>query len=1234
VKWHAVVGVDMFSGTGRYEIVRRVGEGGMGVVYQALDRERQTTVALKTLRHVDASSIFRLKREFRALSDVSHPNLVALRELQCVDGQWFFTMEFIEGINFLSYVRKGYEVMDGDTLDLAGTAPPIAATQLDVRRLRGALAQLVKGVEALHQAGKLHRDIKPSNVLVTVDGRVVILDFGLVTDAIPDRARLSMDGVVGTAAYMAPEQAASAPLTAATDWYAVGAMMYEALTGRLPFEGSSFEIMMNKLQHDPPAPRTIAEDTPADLDTLCVELLRRRPEERPPSPEIQRRLGALQSGRWETSKRTTGSASHLVGRERHLAELFDAFAESPNGASAVFVRGSSGMGKSALVRRFLELVGDDAVVLRGRCYERESVPYKGFDRAIDELSSHLLELPTLEVQAVLPRDVNALTRVFPVLRRVAVLANARRIDVDIPDAQELRRRAFAGLRELFSRLSDRRRVILYIDDLQWGDLDSLSLLIELMRQPEAPPLLLVGCYRSEDEATSEVVRGLPRGGDRVHEISVDQLIPEEAFELARSLLDARDQAGEAQARVIARESGGSPFFVGELVRHVEVGEGITAGDLTLDQVLRARLARLPPGARRLLEVLALHGRPLAPELALRAAELTGDGDTALAQLRVGNLTRTRGAHGEVEPYHDRIRETVAALIRVEELPQRHARLAAALEAYEAADPEALAVHYRGAGDQQRAGHWARIAARQATEALAFDRAARLYRLALELHPGDDARALQVRLGEVLVDAGRGAEAARAFLAARDDSDAVEARILTRRAAEQLLFSGHIDEGRALLREVLRALGMDLPRSQSSSLAALLWGRVRLRLRGRAFRERDAARVSPELLERVDTCWSVGHGLGMIDVLVSHQFHTRHLLLALAAGEPHRIAYGLSIEPTIAGASGDFARADALTAEAGALAERIGNMRALGITLQQAATVEYMRGQFKKARPLFERSEQIFRERCRGAALELAVTQALHIYTLYYLGELARLEHLIPKQIREAEDRGDLFASLAGRLSFSNIYWVMRDEVDEARREANEAIARWSVEGFHVQHFAALTALVNLELYRGDGAAAWRHVEAKWSALKGSILYRVQSSRLEAHITRIRAALGAAQVDTTRRPELLGYVEWHAKKLDAAGYAFTRGIAALCRAGAAALRDERERTAARLDEAIGLFDGCDLALYAAAARHRRGRLIGGDEGGAQMSAAEQLLTTQRVRAPARIVAMLAPGFGTLLDPTSS
>src|SRR3954451_20480265 len=120
-------------GTERFVLVRRLGAGSVGVVYEALDRERPGRVALKTLHHLDADGIYYLKREFRALSDVVHPNLVQLYELHSVDERWFFTMELVEGVDFLSYLRDG-------------RGPP------DMGRVRAAMRQLALGVEALHAA--------------------------------------------------------------------------------------------------------------------------------------------------------------------------------------------------------------------------------------------------------------------------------------------------------------------------------------------------------------------------------------------------------------------------------------------------------------------------------------------------------------------------------------------------------------------------------------------------------------------------------------------------------------------------------------------------------------------------------------------------------------------------------------------------------------------------------------------------------------------------------------------------------------------------------------------------------------------------------------------------------------------------------------------------------------------------------------------------------------------------
>src|SRR5262245_10950607 len=243
-----------FRGTDRFIVKRRLGAGAMGVVYQAFDRERGTEVALKTLRSVDAAGIYRFKQEFRALTDISHPNLISLNELVSAGDTWFFTMELVDGMNLLAYVREGADAASAETLtDVSGPNPVASAaasvardarplSAVDLGRLRHTMRQLAEGVYVLHQAGMLHRDIKPSNILVTREGRLVLLDFGLVAEMSSQRRPERGGPVVGTAAYMAPEQGAGMPLSEASDWYAVGVVLYQALTRRLPFVGEVIEV--------------------------------------------------------------------------------------------------------------------------------------------------------------------------------------------------------------------------------------------------------------------------------------------------------------------------------------------------------------------------------------------------------------------------------------------------------------------------------------------------------------------------------------------------------------------------------------------------------------------------------------------------------------------------------------------------------------------------------------------------------------------------------------------------------------------------------------------------------------------------------------------------------------------------------------------------------------------------------------------------------------------------------
>ena len=287
----------------------------------------------------------------------------------------------------------------------------------------------------------------------------------------------------------------------------------------------------------------------------------------------------------------------------------------------------------------------------------------------------------------------------------------------------------------------------------------------------------------------------------------------------------------ALAEDVARESGGNPFFVGELVRHVQAGEDLlggpgTAAEVDLDDVVWARILRLPEEARRLLEVVAISGRPLRQTDACRCVEGLVDGRSALALLRSGRLVRgVAGSEEEIETYHDRVRETVVARLGPEALRGHHRRLALALEASGRADPEVLGAHFRGAGEEEKAGRHFAAAAVRAADALAFDRAAKLYRLALEVPPVDASavRRLRVALGDALANAGRGAEAARSYLEAAEGATVAEALELRRRTALQYLISGHIDEGLAALRSVLGAVGMRLPATPHGALLSSCGG---------------------------------------------------------------------------------------------------------------------------------------------------------------------------------------------------------------------------------------------------------------------------------------------------------------------------------------------------------------------------------------------------------------------------
>ena len=1130
----------------------------MGAVYEAWDRERGQLVALKTLLHFSPATLYLFKQEFRTLADVSHPNLVRLHELVMTGlDHIFFAMELVGGQDFLAYTQTSGIVADSqrpvpsDDHDVSHTrisegpastaeSQDPAAVQAstpsrsrrrspaDLSRLRPALCQLVEGVMALHAARKLHRDIKPSNVLVTTEGRVVLLDFGVATEfsRVVDEELREEEQTVGTARYMAPEQAFEEP-GPACDWYSVGVMLYEALVGRPPFAGSAVDVLTLKNSLDPLPPSVCVAGVPPDLDALCVALLHREPVMRPNGEEILRRLGTTAAASGRAGSATASAADEgrkyvgLTGRAAHLRALHEAFDRANTGRSVTIgVGGRPGTGKSSLVHRFLdELVERGAaVVLRGRAYEREAVPYKAFDSVIDSLSRYLMRLGEEDLTIALPKDVWALAHIFPVLRRVPSIGGLA--EEPIRDPQRVRRRAFFALRELLSTLARRRPIVLFVDDAQWGDVDSAALWLELVRPPHAPPLLLVMTYRDEEAQTSPFLCDLRARWPELAELRdlpVGPLEPSDARRLALALLESGEQSSVLVADAIARESGGNPFLVEELARSVGAeARNMSAqqasavfASLTLERMVESRLAVLPDAARRLLEIVAVCGRPLASSVATQAAGIQrGMADELIAQLRTGRFLRAglRNGREVLEAVHARIRETIVAQLGASAVREHHGRIARVLEATPEVDVEALATHLQGAGETDRAAEFAERAAERAAGKLAFEQAARLLQLTLQTYPvgTPDGGRVRKRLGEVLEWAARSAEAGHTYLEAAEGAPPSQKMELQRAAAEQLYASGRIDEGTQILYQVLAAVGQRAALSRFGALFWLVAYHIRLRIVGLRFKERSASEVSPEDRFRIDALYVVTLGFALVDQVLCMSMRARVLVESLRVGDRSQVARAAAMVACDLGGNGRETRTErALWEIARRLAEaeetpatKLAVRATSGVTL-------CLRGRWRDAINTLDPLVSMITN--RRAAQQSAVLFTL--YSLYFLGELNELTRRYTRLVAEAEEHGNIFMSASLRAISAVPVWLAADDPARARRELAQA-AQWA-EGKFSNEWRVTIFGTELDLYVGDGAAAYERVKGLRGAVNRNFFLFVHYVRALTAFAQGRAAIRVA-----------------------------------------------------------------------------------------------------------------------------
>ena len=1204
----------------RFLVQRKLGTGGMGVVYDAFDLQRGERVALKVMRGANPERLLRFKQEFRSIADIRHPNLIALYELLSLGGEWCLTMELIDGVDFRVWVGSAEpgeveqsqsflsvgDLLTVDTIEVGAVRAHAAAS--DQQRLRDAAIQLARGIDALHTEHRLHCDIKPSNVLVGRDGRVVLCDFGLVRFLGEDS---HSERFAGTIPYMSPEQAVRGELGPASDWYSFGVLLHVALAGRPPFIGGPKEMLEAKLHQDPKPVRHWSPSAPSDLAALCDQLLLRRPAERPRGADVLEALGASS----ERRPRLRTEEIPFVGRERELAELADAFAGAEEGrAPTVWVSGASGVGKTALLENF---VGDcamrGALVLRGRCHEREAMPFKAIDGVVDALATRLTadDFASLGVT-----DGDALLTVFPVLRRLRAGT-----PLAAGDPTELRRRACIALRTLLVHLAMRHPVVIWIDDGQWTDLDSGQILAEVVRPPGAGHILLVVSHRSggaESPALGKLVDAIHAVSAPVLSLDVPPLPERAAAELAAAFLGD----GAAGAAAVAREARGIPFFVVELARHVAAGGEAEAG--ILDRVLATRLAALSHDECSLLVAVAVASRPIELGIAAEAANVRRWRE-ALLGLERGRLVRALGIHETdlVETCHDRVRETAIALLHPGTLETWHARLANAYECSTGHHVEALVEHWRGAGDRARAAAYAVAAGDQAAAVLAFDSAAEYYRQAVELGVAgaDRARDVQRKLADALAHAGRGAAAADAYVVAATDAPPATWLALRHLAAEQLLLNGHLDRGISMLADVLAAVGLRLARSPRRALVPMLLRRAWLWLRGLAPAPKPK-RLDDKARLRIEALWTVARSLGLIDHVRGAHFGTQFVTASLDTGEPWMVARALCIEVAYSSAPGNKVNAGKLRAlldRARDCARAVGDPYIDALAATFAGLASFARGDWAHAEGSFEVAVEALRTGCTGVAWEIASADSFRMGSLFHQGRLAELAEQVPEAVRAAEARGDLYTATQLRVWTTNVAWLIRDDVAGAEREIATARRQWTWSGYHLHHFYALMAEVHLHLYCGRGDEALAAMDAAWTPLRRSLL-RVAVELVDIEALRLWSQSAMASRQLGRRA--LARVRRYGRRLVRVRHPYARGFGALVLAAAAHRGGDRAGTVAQLTAAERNFAAAGMHAFQASAAWRRAVLERND-----LAAAEALALLSRMGAadPARFASMLAPGL---------